>query len=120
MGWERAPIERASFGSHDGAVRIVVLWNRCHGISADEDERWVREETAKLAACTGVARAAVQRVQTAALRHPRAFDWCLEMELAGQEAPNAVVRRPPCSEFLADLGLLGTRPTVFVLPEATS
>jgi hypothetical protein len=101
-------------------VRIVVLWNACHGISADEDARWVRDETAKLAACNGVARVAVQRVQSAALRHPRAFDWCLELELANEEAPNAVVLRPPCSEFLADLRLLGTRPTVFVLPQAAS
>jgi hypothetical protein len=99
-------------------VRIVVLWSRCHGISADEDAAWVHEETARLAVSSGVARLAVQRVETAALRHPRAFDWCLEMELADQAAPNAVVRRPPCSEFLADLRLLGTRPTVFVLPEA--
>jgi hypothetical protein len=120
LGWERAPIERASVGSHDGAVRIVVLWNRCRGVSADEDERWVREETAKLAACNGVARVAVQQVESAALRHPRAFDWCLELELADQEPPNAVVRRAPCSEFLADLRLLGTRPTVFVLPGAAS
>jgi hypothetical protein len=101
-------------------VRIVVLWNRCQGISADEDAEWVREETAKLASSAGVGRVAVQRVQTAALRHPRAFDWCLELELEDQEQPNAVVRRPPCSEFLADLGLLGTRPTVFVLAETVS
>jgi hypothetical protein len=101
-------------------VRIVVLWNRCHGVSADEDAAWVREETTKLAASSDVARLAVQRVETAALRHPRSFDWCLEMELADQQAPNAVVRRPPCSEFLADLGLLGTRPTVLVLPEAAA
>ena len=75
----------------------------------------MREETAKLGTCDGVARIAVQQVESAALRHPRAFDWCLELELANPEAPNTVVRRPPCSEFLADLHLLGTRPTVFVL-----
>ena len=80
----------------------------------------MHEETARLAVSSGVARLAVQRVETAALRHPRGFDWCLEMELAEQEAANAVVRRPPCSEFLADLRLLGTRPTVFVLLEAAS
>jgi hypothetical protein len=108
------------FGAHDGAVRIVVLWNACRGISADEDARWVREETAKLATCNGVARVAVQQVESAALRHPRAFDWCLELELADQEPPNAVVRRPPCSEFLVDLRLLGTRPTVFVLSRESS
>jgi hypothetical protein len=96
-------------------VRIVVLWNACHGIPADEDARWVREETAKLATCNGVARLAVHQVASAALRYPRGWDWCLELELADREAPNAFVRRAPCSEFLADLRLLGTRPTVFVL-----
>jgi hypothetical protein len=120
LGWERAPIEQAPLATNDVAVRIVVLWNACRGISADEDARWVREETAKLATCNGVARAAVQQVESAALRHPRAFDWCLELELADQEPPNAVVRRSPCSEFLADLRLLGTRPTVFVLPRESS
>ena len=120
MGWERAPIERALVGSHDGAVRIVVLWNACRGVSADEDARWVREGTARLAACSGVARVAVQPVESAALRHPRAFDWCLELDLDGREAPNAFVRRAPCSEFLAELRLLGTRPTVFVLPRESS
>ena len=80
----------------------------------------MREETAKLAKCNGVARIAVQQVESAALRHPRAWDWCLELELANQEPPNAFVRRAPCSEFLADLRLLGTRPTVFVLPGEAS
>jgi hypothetical protein len=101
-------------------MRIVVLWNACHGISADEDARWVRDETAKLATCNGIARLAVHQIQSAALRHPRGWDWCLELELADRQAPNAFVRRAPCSEFLADLRLLGTRPTVFVLPGEAS
>ena len=31
--------------------------------------------------------------------------------------PNAVVRGPLCAGFLADLRLLGTKPSVLVLPE---
>jgi hypothetical protein len=106
--------------THDGAMRLVVLWNACHGISADEDARWVREETAKLASCNGVACSALHRVASAALRYPRGWDWCLELELADHEAPNAFVRRHPCAEFLADLRLLGTRPSVFVLAGVAS
>jgi hypothetical protein len=101
-------------------VRLVVLWNACHGVSDDEDARWVREETAKLAICSGVARSALHRVASAALRYPRGWDWCLELELDDQEAPNVFVRRAPCAEFLADLRVLGTRPTVFVLPRNAS
>jgi hypothetical protein len=96
-------------------VRIVVLWNRCGGVSADEDDRWVRDEAAKLRECDGVSSLALHNVASAALRHPREWDWCLELSLDGQ-APNSVVRQPPCSEFLADLRLLGSRPSVFVLP----
>jgi hypothetical protein len=109
-------LSAAPLATHDGVVRIVVLWSACRGISAEEDARWVREETAKLATCNGVARAALHEVESAALRHPRAWDWCLELDLDNREKPNTFVRRPPCSEFLADLRLLGTRPIVFVLP----
>jgi hypothetical protein len=99
-------------------VRILVLWNACAAISHDEDARWVREECAKLSNAAGVREVAVHAVESAALRHPSAWDWCLE--LAVDEAPNTVVRTPPCSEFLADLRLLGTRPSVLVLPEAAA
>jgi hypothetical protein len=96
-------------------VRILVLWNACRGVSPDEDARWVREESAKLTSCEGVRAMRLHQVESAALRHPRHWDWCLE--LAIDDPPNAVVRTPPCSEFLADLRLLGAKPSVLVLPE---
>jgi hypothetical protein len=74
-------------------VRIVVLWNMCRGVSADEDARWVQEEAAKLRECEGVSALALHKVASAALRHPREWDWCLELSLDG-ECPDAVVRRP--------------------------
>jgi hypothetical protein len=100
------------------AVRILVLWNACHGVSSHEDARWVEQESAKLTACDGVRATRLHQVQSAALRHPRHWDWCLE--LAVDSPPNEVVRAPECAEFLADLRLLGTRPSVLVLPEAGS
>ena len=99
-------------------VRILVLWNACTSISREEDARWVHEETAKLRVCAGVRGVSVCPVETATLRHPRRFDWCLELTV--DEAPNSVVRTPPCSDFLADLRLLGTKPSVLVLPESTA
>jgi hypothetical protein len=63
----------------------------------------------------GVAVVTLRQVQSAALRHPRAWDWYLELELANGDAPSAVVRQPECAEFLADLRLLGTRPTVLAI-----
>ena len=99
-------------------MRIIVLWAMCRSISAAEDARWVNAEVEKLRGVEGVARATLHPVESAALRHPRAWDWCLELELANGDAPNAVVRRRECAEFLADLRLLGTRPSVLVIGEA--
>jgi hypothetical protein len=98
-------------------MRIIVLWNRCRGVSADEDASWVRSETDKLRGVDGIADVQLHQVESAALLHPRAWDWCLELELVNGDAPNAVVRRPECAEFLADLRMLGTRPTVLAIPE---
>ena len=100
-----------------GAVRVLVLWRRCFVISEEEDARWVEQETDKLRALDGVVGMALHRVETAALRHPRQWEWCLELEVA-DGAANAVVRDPMCSEFLADLRLLGTGPSVFALAAA--
>jgi hypothetical protein len=97
-------------------MRIIVLWNACRAISVEEDARWTHEEVEKLRAVEGVAAATLHRVESAALRHPRGWDWLLELELANGDSPNAVVRQPACAEFLADLRLLGTRPTVFAVP----
>ena len=97
------------------AMRILVLWNACRGISSDEDARWGREEVEKLEAGPGVRTLTLHEVRSAALRYPHHWDWCLE--LAVDETPNAVVRAPVYREFLADLRLLGTKPAVLVLPE---
>jgi hypothetical protein len=93
-----------------------VLWVRCSNISAEEDAAWVEQETAKLLDTGGVVGLVLHQVESAAQLHPRGWDWCLEVDVDG-EPPNAVVRRPPWSGFLADLRLLGTRPRVIVLPE---
>jgi hypothetical protein len=98
-------------------MRVIVLWNACHGISHEEDADWVRHETEKLRAVEGIADVRLRHVQSAALRHPRAWDWYLELQLRNGDAANTVVRRPQVDEFLADLRLLGTRPTVLAIPE---
>jgi len=98
------------------AVRILVLWNACRGTSVEDDARWVHEESAKLRDCDQVLDVSLHQVESAALRHPRQWDWCLELRV-GASAAGVVVRHPTCAAFLADLRLLGTRPSVLVLPE---
>ena len=110
-------MESRSLHAQHERMRIFVLWSGCRGVSDAEDADWVRAEAATLSECDGVAALHLHQVESAALRHPRQWDWCLEIRLAG-DAPSAVLRRPTCANFLADLRLLGTHPTVFVLPEA--
>jgi hypothetical protein len=98
------------------AMRIIVLWNSCHGISAEEDASWATSETEKLRDVDGIADVRLSVIESAAVRHPRAWDWYLELQLRNSDAPSAVVRRPELGEFLSDLRLLGTRPTVFAIP----
>jgi hypothetical protein len=97
-------------------MRVIVLWNVCHGISRDADASWVRQQVEKLRTVDGIADLRLRRVESAALRHPRAWDWYLELQLGNGDAPNVVVRKPEVHEFLADLRLLGTRPTVLAIP----
>ena len=96
-------------------MRVLVLWRRCFVISEEEDARWVEQETDKLRALDGVVGMALHRVETAALRHPRQWEWCLELEVAD----GAMVRDPVRAEFLADLRLLGTVPAVSALATAS-
>ena len=100
------------------AVRVLVLWRRCYVIPDEEDARWVEQETDKLRGCEGVLGLMLHRVESAAVRHPRQWEWCLELEVA-DGAANAVVRDPVCAEFLADLRLLGTGPAVLALAAAS-
>ena len=95
-------------------MRVLVLWIRCYVISAEEDARWAQEETEKLRAADGVLDLTLHRVEQAAARHVRQWDWCLELRVADGE----VMRQRRIAEFLADLRLLGTRPAVLALPEA--
>jgi hypothetical protein len=101
-----------------GAVRVLVLWRRCYVSSDEEDARWVEQQTDKLRGCEGVLGLMLHRVESAAVRHPRQWEWCLELEVA-DGAANSVVRDPVCAEFLADLRLLGTRPAVCALAAAS-
>ena len=98
-------------------MRILVLWNACSNTPPEDDARWVHEESAKLRDCDEVVDLSLHQVESAALRHPRQCDWCLELHVGGAAA-GAIVRQPTCAAFLADLRLLGTRPSVLVLPEA--
>jgi hypothetical protein len=99
-------------------ARLVILWTRPHHLSAEEADTWTCRETARLLDFELVARAELTQLQSASMRHPRPWDWMLELHLHDGVDGRACVDAPACAEWLSDLRLLGMRPAV-VLVEGT-
>lgn len=94
--------------------RVLVFWSRPAHLSADEAEAWVREELEGLLRRGDVARAGLTRLEPASSRHARPCDWMLELELPpGADVATCLDSRL-WKEWLADLRLLGMRPSVMV------
>jgi hypothetical protein len=96
-------------------VRILVLWSRPRGVMPADDARWATTQIDGLRTCPGIAALALHPVASAAARHPQPASWCLELRLAGDAEPHHVVRDRPLAEFIADLRLLGMRPSVLAI-----
>jgi hypothetical protein len=102
--------------SHDVVVaRLMVIWTRPSHLTAEEAERWARDEVRALLAADTVRRAELTRLESASARHGCDWDWLLELEI---DLPaRDVVDRGPCAEWLGDLRLLGMRPAVLLAAE---
>ena len=74
--------------THDGSVRVLVLWNRVGGLEPGEDESWARAEVARSRAMTALPSCVLQPVDhRGSIRHASPLGWCLEIRLA--EGPSA-------------------------------
>ena len=98
-----------------GAVaRLMLFVRRPSSLSEEEAVRWMRDKAGPLAAMTHVDRVEVTRLQTPALRGGTDWQWLIEMHCdRGEDATNAA-REAACRDLVADLRLLGMRPTLVV------
>jgi hypothetical protein len=95
-------------------ARVPVLWTRpCH-VSAEEAPAWAQHEASRPLSLEGVAYAQLTALQSACERHARAWDWMLELRFASGVSSNASAEAAPWTERLADLRVLGLRPTVLL------
>jgi hypothetical protein len=103
--------------AHDVLVaRLMVLWTRPSHLSAEEADRWARDEVRALLAAEAARGAELTRLQSASARHGCDWDWLLELEI---DLPaRDTVDHGPCAEWLGDLRLLGMRPTVLLAAES--
>jgi hypothetical protein len=102
--------------AHDVLVaRLMILWTRPSHLTAEEAERWARDEVRALLEADAVRRAELTRLESASARHGCDWDWLVELEI-GLPARDTV-DRGPCAEWLGDLRLLGMRPAVLLAAE---
>lgn len=95
-------------------ARVVVLWTRPYHLSAEEATAWAQQEVSRLLSVDGVARAELTRLQSVPERYPRACDRILELHLAPGVDPSSCAAAAACAEWLADLRVLGLRPSVLL------
>jgi hypothetical protein len=106
----------APLRAHDVDVpRVLVLWSQPQHLSAEEAERWARDEVRALWAADAIRSMQLTRLGSASPRHGNEWSWLLELEVTGHV--RECVERGPCAEWLGDLRLLGMRPTVVVAAE---
>jgi hypothetical protein len=95
--------------------RLVILWTRPAHLSRVEADAWARAEVPGLAAAAGLDGTRVTEVRPAALEHPAAWHWMLELDLPDDDAAGRSLQRGPIADWVRDLRLLGMRPTVLLV-----
>jgi hypothetical protein len=96
-------------------ARLMVLWARPYHFTAQQAERWARDEVRALLEVDAIHSAELTRLESASARHGCDWDWLLELEIS--LPARDTVDRGPCGELLADLRLLGMRPAVLLAAE---
>ena len=109
-------VPRSSAPDDVGVARLLVLWSRPHHLSAEEAERWARDELRGVAAAAGIRSAELRRLEAASPRYSGDWQWLLELEIDGPV--RECVENGPCGDWLADLRLLGIKAEVVLAAEA--
>ena len=93
-------------------ARLLIFWTHPQHLSVAEADAWARAELRKVTGLAVVERAELIRLRTASEQLGCPHDWMLELHLADGVAPADCANARVCAEWLADLRLLGMRPTV--------
>jgi hypothetical protein len=95
-------------------ARLVILWTRPYHLTAEEATTWAQQEVGRLLAVDSVGHAELTRLRSVSLRHPRDFDWMLEIRVPSGATAHECVNAAAFAEWLSDLRLLGMRPSVLL------
>jgi hypothetical protein len=92
--------------------RLVVLWTRPHHLSDEEAQWWALGEARRLLSIPSVRGTRLTSLAAASPRWARPWDWMLEVRLADSSEAADCADDPICTDWLHDLHVLGTRPTM--------
>jgi DNA-binding transcriptional LysR family regulator len=85
-------------------------------VSSEEAESWLEGELEPLGG-NGVARVRLRRLRSASLNFGETWAWMVELECRDVEAAREALREGAGLAFLADLRMLGMRPSVALVED---
>ena len=101
-------------------TRLIVLIGPPYHLRAAEAEEWLRGEASGVAAVDGVRRAVLSALVSPSVRWGHnEWGWLIEIDCASPDDADRVVRDGAWTALIADLRLLGMRPTVAVVGDAS-
>jgi hypothetical protein len=100
-------------------TRLIVLVGTPYHLRAAEAEEWLRSEASGLATVAGVRRAVLSPLASPSLHWSDEWGWLIEIDCENRDDMDRVVRDGAWTDLLGDLRLLGMRPTVAVVGDAS-
>jgi hypothetical protein len=94
----------------------MIFVQRPRHVSAEEAEDWLRGELEPVAG-DGVRGIELKRLASPGLRFSDTWSWMLELDCRDAEAARRAVEEGPGLLLLADLRLLGMRPSVALVED---
>jgi hypothetical protein len=90
---------------------------RPYHLSQQEADRWIRREAAPLCEASSVRSVELSRLRGAGATSGSDWDWLIEMRFDSAEDAARAAREEACRDLVADLRLLGMRPSLALVDD---
>jgi hypothetical protein len=91
---------------------MIVLCERPRQLGAHEALAWLHKAMREVTDREAVARVQVTELENVSMGWARSWDWLIEVQVADSASARRLVAETPWGSLLADLRLLGMRPSV--------
>jgi hypothetical protein len=98
-------------------ARLMIFVQHPRHVSTEEAEFWLRRELEVMEG-EGVRSVELKRLASPTLRFSETWSWMVELDCRDADAARAVMREGPALALVADLRLLGMRPSVTLVEDS--